>query len=282
MSNFTRQLVSKLNRLLIFLGLRSNPSFWGVVYDSVTKQPLDPALVKLVEVASGKVVGSCATDLQGHYSFLVFPGKFKILVQRTNYSYPSVLESGDSDGFYKNLYHGEFFEVKGDTDALSLNIPMDPIRPDWNQQAKRKLPGGNPQHERLLIFIASALFWTSLAICPLVYYFRPSSWLLAAFAAYFVILLLWLFLPDIRLWGKIVMISGRGFKNIQVELAHAELPDISMGRAQVISDGKFYLRVPPGKYILKVVEKNETEKTILASKLVNIGWEGTVNPTVKV
>lgn len=282
MLNFFLQISRWLNRFLILLGLRSNPDFWGTVYDSVTKQPIDPVMVKLVEVASGAVIGTSTTDLYGHYSFLAFPGKFKILVQRTNYRFPSQLQLGDNDGVYENLYHGEFFEVTGETDMLNLNIPMDPLRPDWNQQAKRKLARINPRHQLWLTYITFFLFWTGFIASLVVCYFNPSARLYAVLIIYASILLLSWLLPRFRLWGRIVLPNGADPMRFQVELAHSELPDVLIGKSLIFPDGKFYLRVPAGKYILRVVSRGSGTRTVLAGYPVRVGWEGIVNQTFKI
>jgi hypothetical protein len=100
-------MIEFLNRFLTLFGFRKEQSYWGVVYDSQSKQPIDPAIVKLIDVSTGHAVETCITDMQGRYGFLTHPGKFKIFVQRTNYLFPSSSQQGESDGVYKNLYHGE-------------------------------------------------------------------------------------------------------------------------------------------------------------------------------
>jgi hypothetical protein len=54
-------------------GLKKKAPPWGVVYDSVTKRPLDPAYVVLKNL-QGKQIASAITDLDGRYGFLVEPG----------------------------------------------------------------------------------------------------------------------------------------------------------------------------------------------------------------
>src|SRR3989338_2240299 len=113
--NLALKITAILNPFLVFFQLREKREFWGVVYDSVSKQPLDPVKVSLVYADTGKLEGACITDLEGRYGFLARPGKFKILVQRTNYAFPSKNASGDKDGIYTHLYHGEFFRSEEHT-----------------------------------------------------------------------------------------------------------------------------------------------------------------------
>jgi hypothetical protein len=41
-SNLFLKLVSGFNRFLVFIQLKKPKEFWGIVYDSISKQPLDP------------------------------------------------------------------------------------------------------------------------------------------------------------------------------------------------------------------------------------------------
>src|SRR3989344_335496 len=138
-SNLGLWVAGLLNSFLVFFQLREKREFWGVVYDSVSKQPLDPVKVSLVYADTGKLEGACITDLEGRYGFLARPGKFKILVQKTNYIFPSKIASKQKDGIYTHLYHGEFFELASESEVVAPNIPMDPQSPDWNQESKSKL-----------------------------------------------------------------------------------------------------------------------------------------------
>src|SRR3989344_7186884 len=97
-SNLGLWVAGLLNSFLVFFQLREKRRFWGVVYDSVSKQPLDPVKVSLIYVDTGVVESSGITDLEGRYGFLARPGKFKIFAQRSNYIFPSQKIKGDSDG----------------------------------------------------------------------------------------------------------------------------------------------------------------------------------------
>jgi len=118
--------------LLTSLGVRRRRKPWGTVYDSVTKQPLDPVYVVLQDL-EGNEIQTCITDLDGRYGFLVGPGKYKIVAHKTNYKFPSEkLRGKTSDEVYSDLYFGEEIEIKEYGEVLIKNIPMDPINFDWN------------------------------------------------------------------------------------------------------------------------------------------------------
>jgi hypothetical protein len=279
MENFWLSIMAVLNKFLMFFGLRSRPRHWGIVYDSVTKQPVDPAIVKLIEARSGKVVGTCVTDLYGHYGFITRTGKFKLLVQRTNYHFPSQEETGESDGLYKNLYHGEFFEVSGEADVIALNIPIDPLRPDWNQSAKFRLMGLNVYWERLLVGIAASLFWAGLILSALLLFFTFSRLFLEILIVYGIILLLAWMLPRVRLWGRVEGLPAGA--DVFVELVHSKLPDIVIGRSQVTEEGKYFLRAPAGRYKLLAIVHGPRGQEVLGHMFLRVGEDGVINKTLK-
>lgn len=100
---------------------------WGVVYNSITKKPVDLAAVRLYDAVSNKLVKTRITDKRGRYMFLVEPGSYYIKVDKPGFDYPSqMLRAADSDRQYVDLYHGGTIKV-GDEGkgAIIANIPLD-------------------------------------------------------------------------------------------------------------------------------------------------------------
>ncbi|MDE2311628.1 MAG: hypothetical protein KGJ93_00860 [Patescibacteria group bacterium] len=280
MSNFFISLVNWANRLLIMLGLRRRQLHWGVVYDSLSKQPLDPAIVKLVDAKTGKMVQRSVTDITGRYNFLAYPGKFKILVQKTNYSFPSTFVGGDSDEVYNNLYHGEFFELSGDSDAIPLNIPMDPIRRDWNQTAKAGYTRFHPYAESLAYRFIGVIFWFGLIFVLLAFWKHPSRVVEGLLAAYGVLVALAVLFPQPRLWGRVVF-KKRPWpdrEELSVEISFPQMPATIIAKSQVNEDGKFFLRLNPGRYLLQVKGYSETGRvSVYRAQKIRMGLEQAVN-----
>ncbi|MDP2587684.1 MAG: carboxypeptidase-like regulatory domain-containing protein, partial [bacterium] len=108
----------------VLFGRRRRRS-WGIVYNSLTKQPIDLAIVRLRDVA-GRLVSTKVTDRYGRYSFLVQPGTYRIEVAKAQYVYPSVYVRGASqDDVYKKLYFGSSLSIDQST-SMDFNIPLDP------------------------------------------------------------------------------------------------------------------------------------------------------------
>ena len=103
------------------------------MYDSVTKQPIDLAIVRLYKIndtddgRERRPVGSQVTGKQGRFQFLVEdPGVYQIGVQKDGYTFPSgYLATVQDDGEYLDIYHGEDIEVQEKDATVTPNIPMD-------------------------------------------------------------------------------------------------------------------------------------------------------------
>ncbi len=273
-----------VQKLLEFFSLREGEKYWGVVYDSVTKQPLDPAIIKLLYV-DGSEVETCVTDMAGRYGFLAKPGKFKIFAKKTNYSFPSRYAAGDSDGIFENLYHGEFFELFGDYEVVAPNIPMDPEQVDWNQQAKTAIVNTHPYLKKFFKSLAASFFWFGLIWVGFrLWQSRPEPDQAAAVmaGAYLAVLLLGFFAPSARLWGRLKIRGKQEFAGrLRLELRHPKL-QTTFGRAMVMDTGKFLLRANKGKYLLSLFEVSPdgSSKNLLAEKMVRVGGSGVYNGTL--
>jgi hypothetical protein len=93
---------------------------WGTVYDSITKRPLDPVYVSLIDIESNKEVEGVITDIDGRYGFLVLPGRYRIEVKKTNYSFPSnIMKGKEFDEVYKDLYFGEIIEINNEGQIIA-------------------------------------------------------------------------------------------------------------------------------------------------------------------
>ncbi|MFA7244565.1 MAG: Ig-like domain-containing protein [Candidatus Magasanikbacteria bacterium] len=126
-------LAQSVNFLRVFFGQfflvfrRKKQKKWGIVYNSFTKKPVDLALVRLIDIATNKIVRSVVTDTEGRYVLSAPVGKYRIEIKKDAYSgFSQYLKNVKEDSVFINLYHGEDVEVKEDAD-INYNIPLDPI-----------------------------------------------------------------------------------------------------------------------------------------------------------
>jgi hypothetical protein len=111
---------------ILLIGRRKRKEF-GVIYHSLTKMPVDLAIVRLFRT-NGRLVRTLATDKQGRYSFLVEEGEYRMEASRSGFTFPStILGEKKEDGRYLDLYHGEPIKVGMEGAVLTANIPLDPI-----------------------------------------------------------------------------------------------------------------------------------------------------------
>lgn len=283
---FKQFILRWLNFLLTSLSLRKSRKFWGVVYDSASKQPLDPVIVKLLYAQSGEPVQTCVTDLAGRYGFLAQPGKFKIFAKKSNYLFPSKRVSGNNDGIFTDVYKGEFFELYNESEVIGPNIPMDAIKSDWNQQAKLKILNNYPFIKLFFRRFVSVIFWFGFILCLVFvfndffvsYNFKISGWSQYLLLLYLGLLVLNSVVPEIRLWGKVIDLSNKKLlSKVSFELSNPEIESVVLAKAVSQEDGRFLLRANPGKYILRVSYKNA-----LAKIPVRVHSEGVVNLDIKV
>jgi len=283
-----------LNSIFVFLGLRKPRKFWGIVYDSVEKKPLDPVMVKLVSADGLKEVQNCITDISGRYGFLVEPGTYKILAQKTHYRFPSQLSSSPSDGFYEDLYRGELFNLVDNSEVVAPNIPMDPIKFDWNQTAKDSYIKKYPYFKNFILQFVSVIFWFVFLVSfvwILISYLnkltfnRVTLFILLIFLVSFSLYLLEKIVRQPRLWGRLR--EGGSFKPIagaSLELKSPSLPNLVLAKTVTRSDGKFFLRLNPGFYKIYIKLpagsslKSQSELTVD----FKVGSESICNPTIYV
>ena len=99
---------------------------WGIVYNSLTKLPIDLVIVRLLDAKTGKILRSAVTDKDGRYFFIIKPGEYKIIAVKAGHTFPSVFLRGQKeDALFVDLYHGESIVVTEET-TITANIPLDP------------------------------------------------------------------------------------------------------------------------------------------------------------
>ncbi|HTK04300.1 MAG TPA: fibronectin type III domain-containing protein [Candidatus Eisenbacteria bacterium] len=100
---------------------------WGIVYNALTKLPLDLAIVRLIDAKTGRIVRSSVTDKDGRYFFIVPPGEYKLIAIKAGYAFPTTYLRGQKqDVTLVDLYHGEDIKVEKET-TITANIPLDPV-----------------------------------------------------------------------------------------------------------------------------------------------------------
>lgn len=243
--------------LLSAFGIKRRHRPWGTVYDSITKQPLDPAYVEL-QTLDGKDVATAFTDLDGRYGFFAPPGVYRVMAQKTNYKFPSeTLVGKKSDEFYGNLYFGETITMSEGETFLARDIPMDPIGFDWNEYAKRTqhLMGFYSRNTILIERLSRILFFVGFFITLVILFVDPQPYSIVIAVLYVVVWIVRKIGAGDRPHGVVIQKeSGQPLAFGAVKVFH---PDSNMLVRNSITDalGRYYCLVTKGTYQVEVMRK---------------------------
>ncbi|QQR50091.1 carboxypeptidase regulatory-like domain-containing protein [Candidatus Nomurabacteria bacterium] len=271
--------------LLAALGLWKRRPPWGTVYDSITKQPLDPAYVVLYD-KDGKEAATSITDLDGRYGFLPHVGTYTITVQKTNYEFPSKkLQGLTHDEIYQDLYFGSSLIIKEEGEVITKNIPMDPLNFDWNEFAKRQNKLMKFYSKRYVIWkqISDTLFVIGLVLALIAFLVAPKPYNTIILLCY----LVFLFLRQTNLFrhplGSVVEKStNEPLAFAVVHIFHAGSTSEIM-RKVADKSGRFYSLVPNGKYYVKIEKKNaDMSYSLVHTSMPFIVRKGHIDTTFKI
>jgi hypothetical protein len=272
--------------LMTAFGLKKRSLPWGVVYDSVTKQPLDPAYVVLKNL-QGKNVSSAITDLDGRYGFLVEPGVYQMSVRKTNYNFPSQKLAGRThDELHTDLYFGENIEIKKAEEVIIKNIPLDAIKFDWNEFAKKdkSLMKFYSKWDIFLRKIYDYFFVIGFIVAVIAYIFAPYPYNAVIIILYVILLLLRVLGLKPKSYGYIVD-KTTGIP-LSFAIIRVVMPDSDIVLASKSADkyGKYYCLVPPGKYCVKIEKKNEdgSYSLVYTSPIIDVSKKGIINEGFKI
>jgi hypothetical protein len=246
--------------LMTAFGLKRRNRPWGTVYDSVTKQPLDPAYVVLTD-SEGNEINTSITDIDGRYGFLVNPGTYKIVANKTNYIFPSAKLAGKSgDEVYGSLYFGEEITITDAGDVIGKNIPLDPTKFDWNEFAKREehVMKFYDKRSKIIGEISDVMFAFGFTVAGIALFVAPKPYNIGIF-------LLYVFLLILKKTGLKQKPRGSVSNSAGYPLSYGILRIYSAGLNKEITHkiinekGYYYCLIPNGEYFAKIEKKNADE-----------------------
>ncbi len=181
----------------IILLQRRKRKGWGVVYNSLSKLPLDLAIVRLFNQNTGRLIQTRVTDKEGRYLIMAAPGLYRLETAKRGFVSPTVyLKNFKEDGAYADLYHGETMEVKEKGAVITANIPLDPI--------EEKPSKGRLSRQRVLKGIQFALSFSVIILAGIFVIISPKIHTIIIFVSQIVLFLLFLRLarpPKPKGWG---------------------------------------------------------------------------------
>lgn len=249
LSNILKYLDIKALPSLILGLYRKKQAPWGVVYDTKTKQPIDPAIVTLTHKELNKTY-QAITDMYGRYEFFVPAGIYSVNVEKQDYKYPSALiNDNNKELVYDNILLENNIEVT-DNKKVNFNIPIDPIRENWNQT--EKLRRGYKGPGKYLIPAASVIFYMGFLWSIVACFIRPG---INTFSMLIIFILMLVFRESkniFKSWGTIIDTNGKPMPGLIVRLARANLPQFSGQIAVTDYLGRYNFLVGKGTYQLNI------------------------------
>jgi len=243
-----------LSLLMTALGIKKRNRPWGTVYDAVTKQPLDPAYVVLKD-AQGNEVQTSITDLDGRYGFLVQKGIYTLEASKTDYKFLN--EDKNSDELYQDLYHGEQLTINSEDEVITKNIPMQPLKFNWNEYAKKEGKYMKFYSKKDFIFekISSSFFVVGGIIALLAFFLAPRPYNTITLIIYIILLIFRQF--GIKLKDKGTLLDKTTHLPISFAIVRIFSKATNLEMVHKVSDkyGKFYCIIPNGTYYLKIDKK---------------------------
>jgi DNA-binding beta-propeller fold protein YncE len=253
---------------LTALGIRKRRRPWGTVYDSMTKQPIDPIYLELVN-KEGFVVSKVMTDAFGRYSFKVAPGHYMLRPKKEGYIFPSLMLAHTTrDEIYQDLYFGNYFEVKQDNEQLSKNIPVDRTNINWQEffNEDQKILNWLSRRDKIISQVSHVLFVVGFVIAVLALFLAPRPYSVIVFLLYVLMFAIKRSGVNPSRLGKVID------QNTKAPLAFAvvRIYSVKLGnevmRKVTNKYGQFFCPVPDGDYYLSFDRKNPNGSYTEASR----------------
>jgi hypothetical protein len=112
--------------LMSLLGFRKKGKVSGYVYDSVTKEPISQAVVRVFTEVH-ELVWTSITDSNGYFKTIdMEDAEYHIKVEAKGYTFPSKIVFGKTDFPLDNVYHGDPFLTREEK-IPDFSIPMDSV-----------------------------------------------------------------------------------------------------------------------------------------------------------
>jgi len=261
----------------ILLLARRKRKGWGIVYNALSKKPIDLAIVRLYNRKSNKLIQTKVTDHDGRYQFMVPAGQYYITVIKPGFEFPtSFLQSKNKDLEYLDLYHGDTINITGKEGNVSLSIPLDPL-----EQTKEEV--SHLLNKRLLWRGQSIIAYSGILLAFISFVISPIPLILALLVAHVLLYLFFRRLSEKRAphsWGKIIdEKTEKPIANVVVRIFDTEFHRL-LETQLTDREGRYSFLVGNNLYYLTVEKENYQTLTTDQIDLRKKGTEKQINKNV--
>lgn len=231
---------------VLILG-RGKREKWGSVYNSLSKLPVDLALVRLINAQTNKILQTKVTSSDGRYFFVVDAGKYRLEVRKGNFLFPSgLLKDFQVDGQKSDIYHGEEIAVSAKGTVITANIPMDPSGQVIKTPRKLLLI-------KALRRIQNVVSWLGLIITAATLYIAPVWYMWLLLVAHLVMTFAFKRLskaPPAKGWGIVYDENNKKpLSNVVARLFDSKFNKL-VATEVTSADGKYYFVAGENQYYI--------------------------------
>ncbi len=254
--------------VLSFLGFRKKGKPYGYVYNSVSKEPVSRAIVRIYDT-NDRLVWTDVTDVYGSFNAELPKGQYKILVKKAGFTYPTEIIKGLVDYPLEPIYKGDLFKMSQKTDIKVL-IPIDPT--DVNKFSALAVSTRTTINTlfkvlHALIFVGGII----LAVYTILKFPTLLNWVVLAFYVPAFMMLFKSIFGQQSKYGYVRDVKGKPVANVEVALKELKF-DRFVAKRVTDASGRYRFVMYPGAYELVVTSSDyKAMKFDGGSSVINIG-----------
>lgn len=221
----------------------------GVVYDSITREPIKDVLVSLVR--KDQVKQQCITDKLGVFKLLPDDYKYKIECWKSGYEFPSKVVKTSKDDIFKIVYLGGEIKIPK-KEKLSIGVPID-------YDGKRE---------------SNMWYWILDFFMDIIRFVNPILLIIGIFVAlslniiyetswYYIFVVIYIMLlaktfgflnMNRKGWGTVRDEDGKKIPDVMVGIENPKFAKL-VDKRKTDEKGRYRFVVPAGSYEIKLLEK---------------------------
>ena len=246
-STYIQGYILKFTSLILgIFKIKKKKRGYGVVYDSITKEPINGAIIRVYD-EKNTLKTTEVTNKLGIFEFYVESGNYKLDVNAANYEFPSYIIQSPSDLPYENIYHGGRFRYES-SQEVNFSIPLDSSKGTIAQSVSSGMKNIliNVLNITIDILVVAGLLFSINS-----YIKNPNEINAILLGVYLLIILLNILFSSQSKYrfGKVKDEDGNWVKGVELGLLENEFGRLSAKRV-TSEKGEYRFLVAPGEYKL--------------------------------